>query len=444
MHPMISRPAGPLTGRCSVPGDKSISHRTLILAACSVGETVVEGLLEGEDVLATAAALRHLGADIIRDERVWRIHGRGIGGLHPPETVLDLGNSGTGARLLMGLAASHRFASVFTGDASLRRRPMLRVIQPLERMGAQFFSRSGGRLPLGVQGSGSLLPMEYPLPVASAQVKSAVLLAGLNTAGETAIDEPIASRDHTERLMGYFGAKIGVEIRADGGRRIMLTGQPELTGRAVSVPADISSAAFPLVAACLVPGSRLRIDNVGVNPLRSGLLDTLIEMGAVINIGSRREVAGEPVADLIVEARSLSGVEVPAERVPSMIDEFPILAAAAACAHGVTRMRGLSELRVKESDRLTAIADGLHACGAEVAIGRDWLEVTGCGGPPAGGGMVATHFDHRIAMAFLTLGAAGRRPVIVDDVSPIATSFPSFIPLMNRLGAHIEDASKMI
>ncbi len=439
MHPMISRPAGPLTGCCPVPGDKSISHRALMLAACSVGETVVEGLLESEDVLATAAALRCLDVDIVRDARVWQICGRGVEGLHESETILDLGNSGTGARLLMGLAASHPFTSVFTGDASLRRRPMLRVIQPLERMGAQFWSRTGGRLPLAVRGSNTLVPIEYALPVASAQVKSAILFAGLNTTGETSVVEPTASRDHTERLMRYFGADIEIEHLGEGGRRVTLTGQPELTGRPVPVPADISSAAFPLVAACIVPRSRLQIEGVGVNPLRTGLLDTLAEMGAAIGIEGRRELAGEPVADLVVEARSLNGINVPAERVPAMIDEFPILAVAAACARGVTRMQGLDELRVKETDRLTAIADGLRACGVDVAFGQDWLEVRGCGGPPAGFGKVATHFDHRIAMAFLALGAAARAPVIVDDVSPIATSFPGFILLMNRLGARIED-----
>ena len=442
MHPMMSLPAGPLTGRCAVPGDKSMSHRALMLAACSVGETVVEGLLEGDDVLATAATLRQLGADIVRDHGVWRIHGRGVGGLLEPETVLDLGNSGTGARLLMGLVASHPFTSAFTGDASLRQRPMLRVIQPLERMGARFWSRSGGRLPISVGGCGTLLPIVYRLPVASAQVKSAILFAGLNTAGETSVVEPVASRDHTERMLRYFGADIPIENLVDGGRRITLTGQPELTGRPVSIPADVSSAAFPLVAATIVQGSSLRIDNVGVNPLRTGLIDTLNEMGAAISIEGHRERAGEPVADLLVEARSLKAVHVPAERVPSMIDEFPILAAAAACAHGTTRMQGLVELRVKESNRLTAIADGLRACGVDVEVGPDWLEVTGRGGPPAGGGKVVAHFDHRIAMTFLALGAACRSPVIVDDVRPIATSFPGFIPLMNRLGARIEDTGE--
>ena len=439
MHPMISRPAGPLTGCCSVPGDKSISHRALMLAACSIGETVIEGLLEGEDVLATAVALRTLGADIIRDDRVWRIRGRGVGGLDEPETVLDLGNSGTGARLLMGLVASHPFTSIFTGDDSLRQRPMLRIMHPLECMGAQFWSRMGGRLPISVRGSAALVPIEYRLPLASAQVKSAILLAALNTAGETRVAEPIPSRDHTERLLRYFGAQIEVEDLAEGGRRIALTGQPELLGRPVAIPADISSAGFPLAAACVVPDSRLRIDNVGVNPLRTGLLESLREMGAAISIEGHREIAGEPVADCLVEARSLNGIQVPAERVPSMIDEFPILAAVAACARGITRMQGIAELRVKESDRVAAIAEGLRRCGVDVAFGHDWLEVTGCDGPPPGGGTVAARYDHRIAMAFLTLGAACRAPIVVDDVSAIETSFPGFVPLMNRLGAQIED-----
>jgi 3-phosphoshikimate 1-carboxyvinyltransferase len=410
-----------------------------MLAACSVGETVIEGLLESEDVLATADALRSMGADIVRDDRAWRIRGMGVGGLEEPEAVLDLGNSGTGARLLMGLVASHPFASVLTGDASLRQRPMLRVMQPLERMGAQFWSRTGGRLPVSVHGSATLLPIDYRLPLASAQVKSAILLAGLNTMGETQIVEPIASRDHTERLLRYFGAAIEIEELPEGGRRIALTGQPELFGRPVIVPADVSSAAFPLVAACTIPGSSLRIDHVGVNPLRTGLLESLKEMGAAITMEEHRELAGEPVADLIVEARPLNAVEVPAERVPSMIDEFPVLAAAAACARGTTRMRGIAELQVKESNRLRAIADGLHRCGAGVAFGPDWLEVTGSGGPPPGGGTVAACFDHRIAMAFLTLGAACREPVVVDDITAIATSFPGFVPLMNCLGARIED-----
>lgn len=438
MKSMISRPVGPLTGCCAVPGDKSISHRALMLAACSVGETIVTGLLEGEDVLATAGALRCFGADIVRDGQNWRIRGRGVGGLKEPDNVLDLGNSGTGARLLMGLAASHPFASVLTGDASLRERPMVRVTAPLERMGAQFWCRSGGRLPLSIRGSADLLPIEYRLPVASAQVKSAILLAGLNTAGETRVVEPAASRDHTERLLQYFGAGVRIETASDSSRLISLTGQPELNGRPLNVPGDISSAAFPLVAACVIPGSSLRITNVGINPLRTGLVDTLIEMGAAIRVEEPRQSAGEPVADLVVEACSLDAVSVPIDRVPAMIDEFPILAAAAACARGVTRVEGVRELRVKESDRLSAIADGLRACGVQVAVGEDWLEVTGCAGPPPGGGTVAARFDHRIAMTFLVLGAICRAPVVVDDVSAIATSFPDFVPLMNSLGARIE------
>ncbi len=440
MRPATSRPCGPLDGAAVVPGDKSMSHRALILAGSAVGETAIAGLLEGADVLATAAAMRRLGAEVERTDGRWRVFGRGVGGLAEPDAVLDMGNSGTGARLVIGLVASHPFLGVFTGDESLSARPMNRVMAPLRRMGAAFWARSGGRLPLAVQGAADALPIDYTLPVASAQVKSAILLAALNAPGRTTVIEPQPTRDHTETMLRHFGAEVETEPLAGGGRRITLVGQPELAGRDVVVPGDFSSAAFPLVAATVVPGSRVTLRDVGLNPLRTGLLATLGEMGARIAIVGRRTEAGEPVADLDVAASPLTGIDVPADRVPAMIDEFPALAAAAACARGVTRMRGLGELRVKESDRLAAIAAGLAACGVRVEIGDDWLAVHGSGDPPPGGGTVTTRFDHRIAMAFLVLGMAARRPVRIDDTTAIATSFPTFVPLLNGLGADIEDA----
>jgi 3-phosphoshikimate 1-carboxyvinyltransferase len=439
MKPMISRPTGPLAGDVTVPGDKSISHRALILGASAVGETRITSLLEAEDVLATADAMRHLGADVRRSGEGWRIFGRGVGGLAEPDSVLNMGNSGTGARLVIGLVASHPFTSFFIGDPSLSARPMNRVMKPLRCVGATFWSRSGGRLPLAVAGAVDPLPIVYTLPVASAQVKSAILLAALNAPGTTTVIEPQPTRDHTEAMLSHFGAEVETETLADGSRRISIVGQPELTGREVDVPGDISSAAFPLVAATLVTGSRVTLRNVGINPLRSGLVETLGEMGARISVRNRRVQAGEPVADLIVEASSLSGIEVPPGRVPAMIDEFPVLAAAAACANGITRMRGLAELRVKESDRLAAIARGLAACGVRVETGEDWLVVHGSGGAPPGGSEITVDMDHRIAMAFLVLGMASRKPVGIDDTEPIATSFPSFVALMNGLGARTEE-----
>jgi len=435
MTELTAHPIDALSGTLRVPGDKSISHRALMLAALAVGETRVEGLLEGDDVLKTAAAMTALGADVARDDDgVWRVSGRGVGGLREPPDVLDMGNSGTGTRLLMGLLASHPITAVLTGDQSLRSRPMNRVAAPLEQMGARITARDGGRLPLTIRGTATPLAIRYELPVASAQVKSAILLAGLAAPGETTVVEPSPTRDHSERMLRHFGAELRV-MPEGAGRTITLVGQPELTARSVVVPADPSSAAFPVVGALLLPGSDLRAPGVGLNPERSGLFHTLKEMGADIRFENQREAAGEPVADLTVRSSRLTGIEVPAERAPAMIDEYPILAVAAAAATGRTVMRGLGELRVKESDRLAAVARGLAACGVEVEEGPDSLAVQGCGGRPPGGGRVATALDHRIAMAFLMLGLVADRPVTIDDAEPIGTSFPGFEALMSSLGA---------
>jgi 3-phosphoshikimate 1-carboxyvinyltransferase len=434
MGPLTAHPIEALTGSARVPGDKSISHRALMLAGLAIGESEIHGLLEGEDVLRTATAMRALGAEIARDpDGTWRAWGRGVGGLCEPDTVLDLGNSGTGARLLMGLLAGHPVTAVMTGDESLRARPMARVMAPLEQVGARVIARDGGYMPLTVMGTAEP-------PVASAQVKSAVLLAGLAAPGETTVVERAATRDHTERMLGYFGAEVRVPTEDGGVRSITLVGQPELSARHIRVPADPSSAAFATVAALVLPGSRLRLEGVGINPLRAGLYTTLQEMGAGISFENRREESGEPVADLVIRASELQGIEVPAERAPTMIDEYPILAMAAACARGRTVMPGLGELRVKESDRLAALARGLAACGVDVEEGPDSLLVQGCGGRPPGGGTVATQLDHRIAMAFLVLGLAAERPVTVDDAAPIATSFPGFQALMVGLGARFSAA----
>jgi 3-phosphoshikimate 1-carboxyvinyltransferase len=408
-----------------------------MFGALAVGETRITGLLEGEDVLRTAQAMRALGAEVVRDPHgVWLVAGRGIGGLTEPTDVLDMGNSGTAARLLCGILASHPVFAVLTGDASLRSRPMRRVIEPLSACGARFAAREGGRLPMAVEGARDALPLEYRVPVPSAQVKSAVLLAGLNAPGLTRVEEPEATRDHSENMLRHFGAEVTMDA-AGSGRVITLRGQPELLAADVVVPGDPSSAAFVLVAALLVPGSRITITGVGLNPLRTGLLATLAEMGADLAIENRRMEGGEPVGDLVARHSPLRGVEASPERAPSMIDEYPILAVAAACADGVTRMRGLRELRVKESDRLAATAAMLSASGARVDVAEDDLIVHGVGRPPAGGSLVATRMDHRIAMSALVLGLAAEQPVTVDDAGFIDTSFPGFVELMNQAGATI-------
>jgi 3-phosphoshikimate 1-carboxyvinyltransferase len=435
--PLAARRSGPLKGSVRTPADKSISHRALIFGALTVGETRISGLLEGEDVLHTAKAMRALGAALERTgEGEWRIHGVGVGGFREPRTVLDFGNSGTGCRLVMGALAGCPVTATFDGDASLRTRPMRRILEPVELMGARAVAvTDGGRLPITLEGARDPMPVVYRTPVPSAQIKSAVLLAGLAAPGETTVIESEASRDHTERLLVHFGADVTVEPDG-GGRKITLKGEPELHPAPVAVPADPSSAAFPLVAALIVPGSEVVLSDVMTNPLRTGLITTLREMGADIEALERRSDGGEETADFRVRSCALRGVEVPAERAPSMIDEYPVLAVAASFAEGITVMRGLKELRVKESDRLAAVADGLRANGVEVAIEGDDLLVQGRG-RPSGGGTVITHMDHRIAMAFLVMGLASEKPVGVDDVSFIATSFPGFVPMMRRLGADL-------
>jgi len=434
-----SRPKAPLSGSIRVPGDKSISHRSLMLGALAVGRTEITGLLEGEDVLCTAAAMRALGAGVERQQDGrWIVDGVGIGGLAEPADIIDGGNSATAARLLLGILATHPITCFITGDASLRSRPMARVTEPLSRFGARFVTREGGLLPLAVTGAANPVPIEYALPVPSAQVKSAVLLAGLNTPGETTVIEKEVTRDHTERMLGHFGATVRVEP-IEGGRRITVVGQPELKAAPIAVPADISSAAFALVAGLIVPGSEVTVEAVGLNPSRTGLLACLKEMGADIVYLDERVEGGEPVADLRVRAGALTGADIPPDRAPTMIDEYPVLAVAAACAKGRTRMRGLAELRVKESDRLTGTVTGLAACGVKVSIEGDDLIVEGDGTPPSGGGLIQTRLDHRMAMAFLVMGLAAKSPVVIDDARPIATSFPGFVPLMNRLGAGLPE-----
>lgn len=438
LAPLTARQSGPVQGRARVPGDKSISHRALILGALTVGETAVGGLLEGEDVLHTANAMRALGAHLERTgEQAWRIRGVGVAGFAQPVGPLDFGNSGTGCRLAIGAVAGSPVTVAFVGDESLRSRPMRRVLDPLEKMGARVLEvADGGRLPLTIRGAADPIPIIYEPPVASAQLKSAVLLAGLAAPGETIVIEAEATRDHTERLLKHFGAKITSKSHGEHGRRIVLKGQPELEPANVLVPADPSSAAFPLVAALLAPGSELVLEAVMTNPLRTGLLATLREMGASIEVVDKRDDGGEEIGDLRVRTSALKGVDVPAERAPSMIDEYPILAVAASFAEGVTRMRGLQELRVKESDRLAATVDMLRANGVAAEIEGDDLIVQGKG-RPAGGAEVKTHMDHRIAMSALVMGLASENPVRIDDSAFIATSFPGFVELMRSIGADL-------
>ena len=438
MHqPLTSFKSGPLSGRVRVPGDKSISPRSLIFGALATGTTRISGLLEAEDVLATARVVAALGAEVAREGEDWLVRGRGVGGLRAPDGALDFGNSGTGARLMMGVVAGHDIAAVLTGDASLCRRPMGRILTPLKRMGLTV-SEDRDTLPLRLRGTSEPIPIVYELPVPSAQVKSAVLIAGLHAPGRTSVIEPEATRDHTERMLAYFGAEVAVEP-SDRGRVISVAGDAELAGRAVAVPGDPSSAAFLVAAALLAEGSDITVEGVLVNPTRTGFYETLREMGADIRYENERDQGGEPVADIRVRTGALAGVAVPAGRAPTMIDEYPCLAVLAAFAEGETRMEGLAELRVKESDRLAATAAGLAACGVDARIEGDTLIVTG-GGRVGGGGTVATHMDHRIAMAFLTLGLASERPVTIDDSGFIATSFPSYIDLMTALGARLEPA----
>jgi len=440
LQPLLSNPVDGLAGTAAVPGDKSISHRALMLGALAVGETTVAGLLEADDVVATGRAMAALGAELARgDDGVWHIHGVGVGGLTEPDRVLDLGNSGTATRLLAGLLASHRLTAFVTGDASLVERPMARVTRPLSAMGARFVCRAGERLPMAVIGTDEGLPIRYEPEVASAQVKSAILLAGLNVPGETTVVERTPTRAYTETMLAHFGASVTVVPAEGGGEAITVVGQPELRAGRVVVPADPSAAAFPMVAAAALPGSDVLLPGVGLNDRRAGLIATLQEMGAAIEILDRRVEAGEPLADLRVRGGPLTGVDVPPERAASMIDEYPALAVAAACAEGPTRMTGIGELRVKESDRLAVTAGGLEACGVTVETGEDWMVVHGAGAGrrPPGGATVPTALDHRIAMSFLVLGMAAQSPVGVDDAATIATSFPGFAALMNGLGARI-------
>ena len=437
--PMTSCACGPLNGHAEVPGDKSISHRSLILGALSVGETKISGLLEGQDVLDTAKAMRAFGAEVTDlGEGNWSVHGVGVGGFAEPENIIDCGNSGTGVRLIMGVMATSPITATFTGDASLNGRPMARVIDPLSEFGCQSVGRKGGRLPMTLVGAADPVPVRYVVPVPSAQVKSAVLFAGLNAPGKTVVIEKEATRDHTERMLAGFGAEITIEV-TDEGRVITLTGQPELKPQTIAVPRDPSSAAFPVCAAIIVPGSDVLVPGIGLNPTRAGLFTTLREMGADLTYENEREEGGEPVADLRARfSPDLHGIEVPVERAASMIDEYPVLSVVASFASGKTHMPGVKELRVKESDRIDAMATGLRANGVDVDEGPDWWSVHGLGhGNVKGGATCVSHLDHRIAMSFMIMGMAASNPVSLDDGGPIATSFPIFEGLMGGLGADI-------
>ncbi len=438
-RPLSTAAAGPLTGTVTVPGDKSISHRSLMFAGLAVGQSRIRGLLEGEDVLATAAAMRAMGADIVRGENgTWTVHGVGVGGLLQPQIALDMGNSGTSTRLLMGLVASHPITATFVGDASLSKRPMARVTEPLARMGADFMTSPGNRLLLTMRGACPAVPITYPLPGASAQVKSAVLLAGLNTPGITRVIEPVPTRDHSERMLRGFGAELTVEETPEG-RLIAITGEAELKPQDIDVPGDPSSAGFWLVAASIVPGSDVTIRNVLMNPTRTGLVTALRMMGASIETVDAREVGGEAVADLRVRHAPLAAIEVPAELAPSMIDEYPILFVAAAFAKGTTVARGAHELRVKESDRIAAMAAALGLAGVTITEHEDGLSIAGRDGEPlpgTGAARVASLLDHRIAMSMAVAGMHSARPILIDDAAPIATSYPAFVDTATRLGAH--------
>ena len=441
--PATFKPSGPLTGTISVPGDKSISHRALIFSALAVGKSRITGLLEGEDVLATADALRMMGAKIEKKDDVWTVHGVGVGGLMQPDNVLEMGNSGTSTRLLMGLIASHPISATFTGDVSLTKWPMGRVIEPPSRMGADIRARKTADhkecLPLTVNGLCPAVPIEYRLPVPSAQVKSAILLAGLNTPGITRIVEPVLTRDHSETMLRGFGAQISVETDAEGCRVISLTGEAELQPQKIKVPGDPSSAAFLVVAALIVPGSDIIIENVGINPTRAGLYEVLQNMGGDIRFAKKRTVGGEPVADIHVRHSPLTGIDVPADIAPSMIDEFPVLFVAAAMAEGETTTRGLHELRVKESDRLSQMAKGLGLLGVSLTEQDDGLTIRGSGGKPLPGGsikpVIETALDHRIAMSFAVAGLATESGLSIDDIRPVETSFPGFDELITKLAS---------
>ncbi|QQA42331.1 3-phosphoshikimate 1-carboxyvinyltransferase [Pelagovum pacificum] len=437
--PMVSSKSGPLTGEANVPGDKSISHRSLILGALAIGETKITGLLAGEDVLDTAKAMRAFGAEVTEVDGTWSVHGVGVGGFAEPDNVIDCGNSGTGVRLIMGAMGTSPVTATFTGDASLRSRPMGRITDPLAEFGARAYGRTGGRLPLTLVGAADPVPVRYLLPMPSAQVKSAVLLAGLNAPGETVVIEPEPTRDHTERMLTGFGAEVSAE-QTNEGRVITLKGRPELKPQTIVVPRDPSSAAFPVCAALITEGSDVLVPNIGLNPTRAGLFETLRDMGADLSYENPRDEGGEPVADLRAKfSPDLEGIEVPPERAASMIDEYPVLSVVAAFARGRTIMRGVKELRVKESDRIDAMAQGLRAAGVTVEEGEDWWIVEGRGfGDVPGGVTVESRLDHRIAMSFAVLGFATEQPVRIDDASPIATSFPIFESLMATLGAKLE------